>query len=101
MADRRLLVLVCGVVMVETLFFAALIPLLPELASEFALSKTGVGVLSGAYAAGGTLGAMCGAWLSGRAGLRATTVIGMLVLAVCCAGFGLAEHVWLLDSLRF
>ena len=87
--------------MVETLFFAALTPLLPELAREFGLSKTGVGVLSGAYAAGGTVGALCGAWLATRAGLRATTVIGMLVLATCCAGFGLADQVWLLDTLRF
>ena len=87
--------------MVETLFFAALTPLLPELAREFGLSKTGVGVLSGAYAAGGTVGALCGAWLATRTGLRATTVIGMLVLATCCAGFGLADQVWLLDTLRF
>ncbi|MDX6540360.1 MAG: hypothetical protein QOI71_1970 [Gaiellales bacterium] len=101
MAERRLLVLVCAVVMVETLFFAALTPLLPELSREFGLSKTGVGILSGAYAAGGILGALSGAWLAARAGLRATTVVGMLVLAVCCAGFGLAGHVWLLDSLRF
>jgi MFS family permease len=99
--DRRLLVLVCAVVMVETLFFAALTPLLPELAREFGLSKTGVGVLSGAYAAGGTVGAVCGAWLATRTGLRATTVVGMLVLATCCAGFGFADQVWLLDSLRF
>ena len=101
MVDRRLLVLVCAVVLVETLFFAALTPLLPELADEFGLSKTGVGVLSGAYPAGGTVGALCGAWLASRAGLRATTVVGMLVLATCCAGFGLADQVWLLDALRF
>jgi MFS family permease len=100
-ADRRLLVLVCAVVLVETLFFAALTPLLPELSREFGLSKTGVGVLSGAYAAGGTLGALCGAWLATRAGLRTATVVGVLVLAVCCAGFGLAGQVWLLDGLRF
>ena len=101
MPDRRLLVLVCAVVLVETLFFAALTPLLPELSREFGLSKTGVGVLSGAYPAGGTVGALCGAWLATRAGLRATTVVGMLVLATCCAGFGLAGDVWLLDLLRF
>ena len=100
-ADRRLLVLVCAVVLVETLFFAALTPLLPELSREFGLSKTGVGVLSGAYPAGGIVGALCGAWLATRAGLRATTVVGMLVLAICCAGFGLADQVWLLDTLRF
>jgi MFS family permease len=99
--DRRLLVLVCAVVLVETLFFAALTPLLPGLSREFGLSKTGVGILSGAYPAGGTVGALCGAWLSTRAGLRATTVIGMLVLATCCTGFGLANEVWLLDALRF
>jgi MFS family permease len=99
--DRRLLVLVCAVVMVETLFFAALTPLLPGLSREFGLSKTGVGILSGAYPAGGTIGALCGAWLATRVGLRATTVVGMLVLATCCAGFGLANEVWLLDGLRF
>ncbi len=101
MVDRRLLLLVCAVVLVETLFFAALIPLLPALRSEFALSKTGVGVLSGAYPAGGTVGALAGAWLATRLGVRPTTVIGMLVLAVCCAGFGVAQDVWLLDALRF
>ena len=101
MVDRRMLVMVCGIVFVETLFFAALTPLLPELADEFGLSKTGVGVLSGAYPAGGTLGALLGAWVTTRVGVRAATVTGMLVLAVCCAGFGLADHVWVLDALRF
>jgi MFS family permease len=100
-ADRRLLVLVCAVVLVETIFFAALVPLLPELSKEFGLSTTGVGVLNGAYPAGGVIGALCGALLATRAGLRATTAVGMLVLAVCCAGFGLADHIWLLDALRF
>jgi MFS family permease len=98
--DRRLLALVCAAVLVETLFFAALTPLLPQLALEFGLSKTGVGVLSGAYPAGGTLGALAGAWLATRVGVRPTTVFGMLLLAVCCAGFGLARQVWLLDALR-
>jgi MFS family permease len=99
--DRRLLILVCAVVLVETLFFAALIPLLPQLRAEFGLSKSGIGVLSGAYPAGGTLGALAGAWLATRVGVRPTTVIGMVVLAVCCAGFGLARQVALLDALRF
>jgi MFS family permease len=99
--DRRLLILVCAVVLVETLFFAALIPLLPQLRLEFGLSKSGVGVLSGAYPAGGTLGALAGAWLATRLGVRPATVIGMLVLAACCAGFGVARQVELLDALRF
>ena len=70
MADRRLLVLVCAVVLVETLFFAALTPLLPELSREFGLSKTGVGVLSGAYPAGGIVGALCGAARDARGAAR-------------------------------
>jgi predicted MFS family arabinose efflux permease len=99
--DRRLLVLVCAVVGVETIFFAALTPLLPKLEREFHLSTTGVGVLGGAYPAGGTIGALGGAWLTTRAGVRTTTVVGMALLAVCCAGFGFADRVWLLDALRF
>jgi predicted MFS family arabinose efflux permease len=80
--DRRLLILVCAVVLVETLFFAALIPLLPELRDEFGMSESGVGLLNGAYPAGGALGAVAGAWLATRLALRPTTVIGMVVLAV-------------------
>ena len=68
---------------------------------EFGLSKSGVGLLSGAYPAGGVIGALAGAWLATRLGVRPTTVTGMVVLAVCCAGFGVAREVWLLDALRF
>jgi MFS family permease len=100
MVDRRLLVLVSGVVLIETLFFAALIPLLPQLTHEFGLSKAGAGVLSGAYPAGGTVGALLGAWLSTRLGVRPTTILGLLVLVVCCVGFGVAGDVRTLDTLR-
>ena len=49
---RRLFLLVAAVVLVDTMFFAAVSPLLPEYADEFGLSKTGAGVLAAAYPAG-------------------------------------------------
>ena len=38
---RRLLILVCAVVLVETVFFSALAPLLPHYADSLTLSKSG------------------------------------------------------------
>jgi len=48
---RRLLLLVGAVVFVDTMFFAALTPLLPSYADDLDLSKAGVGLLAAAYPA--------------------------------------------------
>ena len=48
----RLVLLVGAVVLVDTMFYAAITPLLPELADDLGLGKNGAGVLAGAYAAG-------------------------------------------------
>src|ERR671923_55129 len=50
---RKLLLLVGAVVFVDSVFFAALTPLLPELAGDLDLSKAEAGALAGAYAFGG------------------------------------------------
>jgi hypothetical protein len=42
---RRLLILVCALVAVDTMLYAALTPLLPHFADTLHLSKTGAGVL--------------------------------------------------------
>jgi hypothetical protein len=42
---RRLLFLVGGIVFVDTMFFAALTPLLPDYVDRYDLSKAGAGVL--------------------------------------------------------
>jgi hypothetical protein len=39
-----------------------------DLSREFGLSETCIGILSGAHPAGGTLGALCGAWLASEPG---------------------------------
>ena len=49
---RRLLLLVGAIVLVDTMFFAALTPLLPHYVDTLGLSKTGAGVLSAMYPAG-------------------------------------------------
>ncbi len=43
---RRLLLLVGAIVLVDTMFFAALTPLLPHYVHALHLSKAGAGVLS-------------------------------------------------------
>src|SRR3712207_8924066 len=49
---RRLLALACAIVLVDTLFYGTLTPLVPYFAGEFGLSKSAVGILSGAFGAG-------------------------------------------------
>ena len=57
---RRLVLLVAVVVLVDTMFYAAITPLLPHYASDLDLSKAAAGVLTAAYAAGTLLGSFPG-----------------------------------------
>ena len=67
---RRLLLLVSALVWVDTMLFAALTPLLPHFAHSLHLSKTGAGVLVGAYAAGALVGGLPGGAAAARLGAR-------------------------------
>ena len=49
---RALLLLVCALVLVDTIFFTALTPLLPHYAHAAGLSKAGAGLLVAAYPLG-------------------------------------------------
>jgi MFS family permease len=98
---RRLLLIVSGVVLVETVFFSALAPLLPRYADDLGLSKFGAGVLVGSYAAGGFVGALPGGFLASRLGVKPTMLTGLGVMAALSGVFGFARAVWLLDLLRF
>ena len=57
---RRLTLLVSAVVLVDTMFYAAITPLLPRLSDEFGLGKDAAGLLAGAYAAGALVGSLPG-----------------------------------------
>ena len=60
---RRLLALTSAIVLVDNVFYAALTPLVPYFNEEFGLSKSAVGVLSGAYGAGVLAGSALSALL--------------------------------------
>ncbi len=90
-----------AVVFVDTLFFAALTPLLPHYAESLGLGKGGAGVLSAAYPAGAFLGAIPSGLVAGRLGVKPTTIVGLTLVAVCTVLFGLAGEAWQLDLARF
>jgi len=89
------------VVFVDTMFYAAITPLLPTLADEHGLSKSGAGVLAGAYAAGTLLGALPGGWLAARAGVRPTVLLGLALMIGASVAFALGDSVIVLDAARF
>ena len=98
---RRLLLLVGGIVFVDTMFFAALTPLLPEYRDEFDLSKAGAGLLAGAYPLGVLFGSVPGGIATARFGARATAIAGLLTIAVTTFVFATGDSIVVLDVSRF
>ena len=98
---RRLFLLVAAVVLVDTMFFSAIAPLLPHYSDELELSKTGAGVLTAAYPVGTLAGSLPGGWLAARWGVKPTLLMGIGLLGVASFVFAFANHVVLLDAARF
>ena len=98
---RRLLLLVGAIVFVDTMFYAALTPLLPEYAADHDLSKAGAGLLSAAYALGALVGGIPGGLSAARFGVRPTVLVGLAGMAVTTLTFGLADDIVVLDLARF
>jgi predicted MFS family arabinose efflux permease len=96
-----LLALVAATVLVDTVFFAVLSPLLPDYAAALGLTKGGAGVLAGAFAAGVLVAALPSGLLASRAGLRPTLLLGLGLTAVSSVVFGLAGTFGLLALTRF
>jgi MFS family permease len=98
---RRLLLLVGAIVFVDTMFFAALTPLLKHYVDDFDLSKTEAGLLAAMYPLGAFVAGIPSGIAAARIGVKPTVLIGLSLLAVTTATFGLAHSVWLLDLARF
>jgi MFS family permease len=98
---RRLLALSCAIVLVDTIFYAALYPLVPYFEDQLGLSKSIVGVLSGAYGAGVLVGSAPGGYLASRSGVRVTAIVGLTLMSVTSVMFALADTTWLLVLARF
>ena len=100
--ELRLLFLVAGaIVFVDTMFYAAVVPLLPTLTRELHLSKASAGVLTAAYAAGTLVGSIPGGMLAASAGPRTTIYAGLFLMGASSLAFGLLDNVVLLDLARF
>jgi MFS family permease len=98
---RRLVTFVACIVFVDTMFYAAITPLLPELTDRFDLSKTGAGILAAAYPAGTLLGSLPGGWMAARFGVRRTVFAGLSLLVASSVAFAFADTVLVLDVARF
>ena len=98
---RRLLVLTCAIVLVDTIFYGALVPLIPRLSAEFGLSKPEVGVLTGAFGAGVLAGSVPGGYLTFRIGAKPTVLLGLGIFSLTSLAFGFAEGPVSLVAARF
>src|SRR6266516_5889723 len=98
---RRLLVLVGVIVLVDTMFFTALTPLLPHYVHKLDLGKGAAGLRKAMYPAGALLAAIPGGMAAARFGVKPTVLTGLSLLALTTTAFGLADSVWALDLARF
>jgi MFS family permease len=98
---RRLLAMVAAIVLVDTMFYAAIAPLLPYYAHHFHLAKAQAGLLSASYAAGTLLGSIPAGWMAARVGVRATILTGLGLMVGSSVAFAFAQNIALLDAARF
>ena len=98
---RRLLLLVCAVVWVDTMLYAALTPLLPHFEHTLHLSKAGAGALVAADGAGALVGGLPGGAAAARLGPRRAVLAGLTLMGLASLGFAFAHGFWPLAIARF
>lgn len=97
---RRLLLLAAALVLVDTMLYAALTPLLPHFQHEFGLSKSRAGILVAAYAGGALLGGFIGGLAATHFGSRRAVLAGLALMGLSSLGFAFANSFWTLFAAR-
>jgi MFS family permease len=97
---RRLTLFVSLVVLVDTMLYAALTPLLPHFAHELGLSKALAGVLVGAYPFGALLGGVPGGFAAARLGPRRAVIAGLVLFALASVALAFADTFAMLVAAR-
>ncbi|HEX3803291.1 MAG TPA: MFS transporter [Solirubrobacteraceae bacterium] len=100
-ANERLLLVVSIAVFLDTLFYAVITPLLPELSHQLHLSKLSAGVMTASYPAGMLIASLPGGALAVRRGPRFTVITGLVLLVISTVAFGLLRTAPGLDVARF
>lgn len=98
--ERRLVAVIAAVVFVDTMFYAAIAPLLPSLAAQLHLSKLSAGVMTASYPIGTLVGSLPGGVLAVRWGPKLTVAAGLALLATSTLAFGFLNDTVLLDAAR-
>jgi MFS family permease len=99
--ERRTVTLIRVLLGFESVLYSVLTPILPHYAHVFAASKPAIGVLTASYPAGMLPGSLLGGWIATRAGVRRTTVTGLLLFTAAIVAFGFGSAIVVLDGLRF
>ncbi|MGH2859035.1 MAG: MFS transporter [Solirubrobacteraceae bacterium] len=97
---RRVFLYLLGAILMETLFFVVLSPLLPVYARHLHLGRVGAGVLSACYAFGYGLAAVPAGVLVGIVGQRWVSLGGLALVATGCVAFALVDQIVALDAAR-
>ena len=98
---RLLLVYVGALITADLAFGTALTPLLPRYAHLAGLSEPTAGILMGAYALGGIIGAVPGGVVAGRLGSRTAAQLGLAAAGAAGLVLGWSSSAGALTGARF
>jgi MFS family permease len=98
--ERWIVVLVGGTLLVDSIFYTALTPLLPQFVRHLHMSSGAAGLLTACYAIGSLAGTVPSGLLAARIGARSTVLAGLALVALSTAAFAVVNSPPLLDLAR-